>query len=171
MSLRNKILAVDGSEQRCGHADSTSFPTAKYLIAPKILSQAPIISVNLILLNKYGKNTNFGVNLFLHSRKALTSLAPGTPCGGVQNNSPYFIKEVKLTFLLYGAGGKLSGRAKEASSTARKARLQANLVGNFREECGSAEASAETNLLDKTNLAIPETNNPAGRGFGKVKIA
>ncbi|MEK7618375.1 MAG: hypothetical protein AAB410_04495 [Patescibacteria group bacterium] len=169
-----KFLAVDGSE--AAPAERGRFyilpNSKKYLIAPKILSQAPIISVNLIFLNKIFWQKKYElpeVNLITSQPKGSDQLSPPgyALAGGVQNNSPYFIKEVKLTFLLYGAGGKIIGASQRSEFDMQPyerrdyKQIWSGISGR---NVVRAEASAETNLLDKTNLAIPETNNAGGAG-------
>lgn len=169
-----KFLAPDGSEAAPSERGRFYIlpNSRKFLVAPKILSQTSIVSVNLIFPQAifWQKKTELPeVKLIASQPKGSDQLSPPGFAleGGVQNSSPYFVKEIKLTFLLYGVGGKIIGASQRSEFDIKPyerrdyKQIWSGISGR---NVVRAEAIAETNLLDKANLTIPETNNPGGAG-------
>lgn len=169
-----KFLAVDGSEAAVAERGRFFIlpNSKKFLIAPKILAQTSIASVKLVFLQDIFWQKKYElpeVKLITSQPKGSDQLSPPgyALTGGVQNNSPYFIKEVKLTFLLYGAGGKIIGASQRSEfdiEPFERRDYKQIWSGISGKNVVRAEASAETNLLDKANLTVPEKNSAAGAG-------
>lgn len=136
----------------------------KFLVVPQIFSEAGINSVDLILPNQivWQKKLNLPeIKLVASEPKGKDIQEPFGYAleGGLFNNSPYQLKEVKLTFLLYGSGGKIIGSSQRSEFDLRpleKRDYKQIWAGISGKNVIRAETLAETNLLDNANLSAPE---------------
>jgi len=148
----------------------------KYVVAPRIESLTGIAKAVLALPSEitWQKKLELPkVELQTSQPKGQDQINPFGYAleGTVTNQSPYYIKEIKLTFLLYGIGGKVIGGSQRSEfsikpfETRGYKQMWAGISGR---NVLKAESHAETNLLDKENLSAPEfpTDNGAG-GLGR----
>ena len=168
-----KFLGADGKETAPA-VKSTIYilpNQRKYLIAPKINSEAGVSAVNVTLVSEpvWQKKTDLPeVKLITSEPKGFDQQNPFGYVleGSVTNSSAYRIKEVRLVFLLYGAGGKIIGASQRSEFDLKPferrdyKQIWAGISGR---NVIRAESLAETNLLDKENLTAPEFN-PNGAG-------
>lgn len=169
-----KFLAADGSET--APAVQSQFyilpNQAKYLLAPRVASEAGIASVDVSLDAEpaWQKKTDLPeVKLIASQPKGFDQTSPFGYVleGSVANSSAYQIKEIKLTFLLYGTGGKIIGASQRSEFDFKPferrdyKQIWAGISGR---NVVRAETIAETNLLEKENLTAPEINGENGAG-------
>ena len=144
----------------------------KYLVAPRIAPQKQIAGVKLLLPDnlKWQKKTMLPtVKIVASEPKGRDQLSPYAYVveGAIQNLSPYKIGEVKITFLLYGQGGKIVG-ASQRSEFNLKPSERRDYKQIWSGVSGSnvikIEAITDTNLLSKENLTISEEPVVGGGG-------
>lgn len=167
-----KFIAANGAEAALAQTgEFYILPNQKkYLIAPKILAPTGISKAILNLT----PNVVWQKKTDLPQVKLITSQPKGSGQqnpfgyaleGSVTNQSSYFVKEVKLNFLLYGAGGKIIGASFRSEfslkpfETRSYKQIWAGISGR---NVVRAETYAETNPLDKENLIAPEFEGNAG---------
>src|SRR3989344_387687 len=168
-----KFLGSDGREAAPAiKSEAYVLPNQrKYLIAPKVNSEAGVSAVNITLISEpiWQKKTDLPeVKLITSQPKGFDQLNPFGYVleGSVTNSSAYQIKEIRLVFLLYGAGGKIIGASLRSEFDLKPferrdyKQIWAGISGR---NVLRAESLAETNLLDKENLTAPEFN-PNGAG-------
>ncbi|MBI3231740.1 MAG: hypothetical protein HYZ51_01525 [Candidatus Doudnabacteria bacterium] len=177
ISYEIKFLGKNGVE--IAHSEKGSFyilpNQRKYLIVPRVYSESNVNSVNLILQNDivWQKKLDLPqVNILASEPKGKDIYSPfGYELeGGIFNDSPYQIKEVKLTFLLYGAGGKIIGSSQRSEFELKPferrdyKQIWAGISGR---NVIKAETHAETNLLDRANLKAPELEDRGAGDLGR----
>jgi hypothetical protein len=174
-----KFLGGDGDEVAISQKGTLFLlpNQRKYLIAPNITAANPIATVELLLDEKI----QWQKKLELPEVEIITSQPRGADRvdpygyvleGNISNNSAYFIKEVGLTFLLYGAGGKVIGASQRSEFDLKPlerrtyTQIWSGISGR---NVVKAEAIAETNLLDKENLTVPAspTTGSGAGGLGR----
>lgn len=169
-----KFIAANGAEAALSQSgEFYILPNQKkYLVAPKIFASSGIARavLNLTPDVAWQKKPDLPqIKLITNQPKGIDQLSPfGYALEGVMTNqSPYFIKEVRLTFLLYGAGGKIIGGSQRSEfslkpfETRSYKQIWAGISGR---NVVRAEVEAETNLLDKENLTAPEFPDQNGAG-------
>lgn len=146
----------------------------KYLVAPKVNAQKQIAQVKLLLPDslKWQKKLNLPtVKIVANEPKGRDQTNPYAYVveGAIQNLSAYQLQEVKITFLLYGAGGKIIGASQRSEFNLQPSerrdykQIWSGVSGS---NVVKIEALPTTNLLDKNNLTIP--NNPSKNGSGDL---
>ena len=87
--------------------------------------------------------------------------------GAIQNLSAYQLQEVKITFLLYGTGGKIIGASQRSEFNLKPSerrdykQIWSGVSGS---NVVKIEALPATNLLDKNNLVVPDSSAKTGGG-------
>ncbi|MDO8663477.1 MAG: hypothetical protein Q7K28_01390, partial [Candidatus Wildermuthbacteria bacterium] len=144
----------------------------KYLVAPKVVSSAGISRSDLVLLSeiKWQKKLNLPeVKLIANLPKGGDQKDPFGYAleGSITNNSPYYLKEVRLVFLLYGTGGKVIGASERVENSFQpfeKRAYKQIWPGVSGINVVRAETYPETNLLDKENFTLPEPSENTEAG-------
>lgn len=167
-----KFIAANGAEAALSQSGKFYIlpNQKKYLVAPKIFASSGVARAVLTLAPDVAwqkKSDLPQIKLVTNQPKGIDQLSPFGYAleGNITNQSSYFIKEARLTFLLYGAGGKIIGGSQRSEfslkpfETRSYKQIWAGISGR---NVVRAEAYAETNLLDKENLSAPEFEGGAG---------
>ncbi len=144
----------------------------KYLVAPKVNTQKPIAQVKLLLPDslKWQKKLNLPtVKIVANEPKGRDQTNPYAYVveGAIQNLSAYQLQEVKITFLLYGTGGKIIGASQRSEFNLKPSerrdykQIWSGVSGS---NVVKIEALPATNLLDKNNLVVPDSSAKTGGG-------
>ncbi len=145
----------------------------KYLILPVVKSLSPIAKAEIRFLKEpvWQKKINVEkLSLITSQPKGYDQTNPFGYVleGEVYNNSPYLIKEIKLNFILLGLGGKIIGASYRSEFDLLP--KQKRSYKHFWPEISGknivkAETIVETDLLNKDNLKIPESESNNNAGF------
>ena len=177
-SVKYEFNFYDQAGQTAAPAASGSFyilpNSRKYLIIPKITSLTNLAGVQINLSEDivWQKKLDLPkVNLVASQPKGQDIANPFGYVleGSVYNDSAYHIKEIKLSFLLFGDGGKVIGGSQRSEFDVKpyeKRGYRQIWAGISGRNVVRAETVAETNLLDKSNLVAPQT--PSGGGAGDL---
>ena len=166
-SLSGQILQPLNSEAVGG--DTFVLPSSKkYIVAAKIITQEPISRAEVILNQPVKWQKKLGLLPALLSVSEANFSQQLSPLlfsvsSVVYNNSPYQIKQIRLSFLVYNPQGQLIAVSQrfENDLSPNEHRAFKQLWPNLYANAGRAEVIAETNLLDPNNLLLPKNLNNA----------
>lgn len=140
----------------------------KYLVAAKILSQKKVASVKVNFPNivfQRRKDLPY-IKLQTSKPKIFLQTQPGALVveGGIYNNSPYFIKTIKITFLVYDRAGNFlaASSREEYDLKAFESRGYKQLWPNLMFENADAKIFVETNTADGQNVRFASPENQSG---------
>lgn len=140
----------------------------KYIIALKIFSSDPIAKTELNLTNEVKWQKRFKNPTVLLSVSPATSNQQTSPLifsveSSVVNNSPYLVRQVNLTFLLYGQNNQIVAVSQRTENDLRPLEKRAfkQLWPGLFITPSKIEVLAETNTLSSQNLVAPKNQNNA----------
>jgi len=135
----------------------------KYVFAPRFISQEKIVSANLVLpetLNWQKRLSIPKVSLSASTPTFSQSLNPLAFVveGNFVNNSPYNLAKVRLSFLVFNRSNQIIMVSQRDESTLKPFERRAFKQlwpGIYAVDIGGVKVTAETNVLDNTNLLLP----------------
>lgn len=141
----------------------------KYVILPKITSNKSVSRATLT----FTQTPNWQKRLQL-PKISITTPPPLTynqfqpPTfiaeGSYTNQSPYRLRSVRLTIILYDSSGAIIGSSQRDDFDLLPFERRAYKIlwpNVFATNIGKTEVVAETNILDPMNITLPTENNPA----------
>lgn len=142
---------------------------SKELVLPRALSSLPITSGQLLIPDQLSWQKRFSiqtVKLIASTPTAFNQIDPTAFVveGTIVNQSPYLLKKTTINFLLYDKQGTMLGASSRSEFDIKPFERRAYKQlwpGMYSESVTRVEVLPETNVLDSSNLILPDSTGGA----------